>query len=174
MKHIKLFENHNEYYSKISHKEYNDIIQSDEIFCFDKYDKKAIERFLNSLKDNYDKMWFRYKFLDAKLWYDYHHRLFYLTDDHDLDKSISSSIVTINKGDEVKRIDGDLMEKDDDGFSTNIIIEDFSLSIDYGDSYYIYVTKCRDEWFLLCDDNLEETYKCDQLSGLLKYLEEFL
>lgn len=166
MKYIKLFENYN-YYFSINQNEFDNLLVSPDLYCFTKNDKETIIKHLK--KYQYSVEWCDAEIFSNKEKYD-QNAYFLISDKWDLDKSLHFNQVKIHKSnDKIQVINPeDFYTKYESGI---VKIVDFSMKVRFSETVdnVLYINKVFDEWFLVCDQY--ETYKCDQLDGLLKFIE---
>lgn len=189
MKHIKIFENFeddlNYYYYLIDQKEYDNFLVNPNLYCFTEIEMKAITDFL---KPGIDSLTHKVIFYNAEIFsseeeYD-QNAYFLLSDEDGLDKTINSNRVNIHCSDDSIKIINpeDFYTKYKSGgtvmnnFSLKIITENKRARL-YGmkKNNILFANKVRDEWFLVYSSydpsNNQKMYKCDQMEGLLKYIE---
>ena len=188
MKHIKLFENFegdlNHYYYSITQKEFDSLLETPYLYCFTESDIKAINDFSKPGIDNYSIE--EVNFSDGSLFsskeeYD-ENSYFLIADEDGLDKELKYNRVNIHCS------DGTIQTINPEDFYTKykfpgvIQMKNFSLRIEVKYSGSIFVNKVKDEWFLVYQPILQRfgherkkvdqtMYKCDQIDGLLKFIE---
>ncbi len=192
MKYLKIFEKFNTFYYKLTQDEFDEMIQSPDIYTFTQRDMSVISDFakrkiyiyqINSVDI--------IKFDDSGEWA--------LSDDWDLDKWISSSEIRIHEENNITTYETNQdiskgphycgvidTDKEDTAFGNvygeeYLKVENFTIRLkkymvkdpnnrfQVGHMLNIDIMKCSDEWFLVVyDKNI--MYKCDQLDGLIEFI----
>jgi hypothetical protein len=176
MKHIKLFEYYNQYYFKINQTEFTNILTNPNLHSFTDVEIKL----LNEFAKKHD---IKTQYIPAKTYpvrieeregpTTYYKTLneWHLIDTCGMDTYIESPYIYIHKDNDVKRYHVSEIAGDDD----EITLDNFTAILSKkGLGYKIEITKCDDEWFLASWEIQDSAmmYKCDQFSGLIKFLEE--
>lgn len=157
-----IFEDINSFFV-INREEYNRYIESPIIYNFFESEMKQISNFLDKKKANY-------KWTSCTLHYNYigssADKGIFLNDKDGLYLKYNDDITL--------HIDGKTTIIKNHPFIQTIKIENFSLVIDLLEpfSQNFYINKSYDEWFLIEDlSELSRIIKCDQMHGLLEFLE---
>lgn len=156
----------NDYYYKITQDEFDNTIQNPDIYFFSDNEILILKNFVGND--------FRVETEDAILitggdsWL--------ISDDWGLDKWIENEEIRIHNGDNIERHKLSETSKDD-----TIVVKNFTVRINPMlwrkssktiDMVDVDIMKCSDEWFLVVYGG-DIMYKCDQLSGLMKFISDW-
>lgn len=186
MKYLKIFEKFNTFYYKLTQNEFDEMIQSPDIYTFTQRDMSVISDFAKRKKYIYQTNSVDIIKFDSREWS--------LSDDWDLDKWISSSEIRIHEENNITTYKanqdiskgthycGTIGQKEEYLKVENFTIRLKKYMIKYPNSRFggslplpqkhmlnIDIMKCSDEWFLVVFDN-NIMYKCDQLDGLIEFM----
>lgn len=157
------------HYYKTSQDEFDKTIQNPDIYFFSNQEISALKNLIGSKftikTEDASIITFGSQFTDA---------IWFISDNWGLDKQIKSEEIRIHNDHNIEKYT--VSETSDDD---TIIIKNFTIRLIPNDKKKepIDIMKCNDEWFLICvgidnEDYAEKMYKCDQLEGVIKFIED--